>query len=195
MFGQRALRFAIGAGLAMTFALTGAGGSIALADHGDDHHDDHSTTGSTPSFGAWLYEGTCDALASSPLEDIGDLEADDSHDAERELALTPPAPSTIWSEDEDIHGTYASLTDSPHAIVVRASEAASSDVIACGEITHAAQGNDPFSIELRTVNDSGYTGQARFSVEQDDHQDEVKIVVGVWEGTSSATPASGTPAA
>ncbi|MGC4193135.1 MAG: hypothetical protein QM589_18465 [Thermomicrobiales bacterium] len=180
-------RFAVMGGLAATLVVTGMGGSIVLAD--DDAHG-HGKT-----FGAWLYEGTCDTLAASPLVQIGDLEIDDDGDAARDLALTPPAPSTIWTEDEDFNGTYASLAQRPHAVVVRASEDPASDAIACGEIANVPADNEAFGIDLKTVNGSGYTGIARFRVEPDDGGNEVEIAVGIWEGTSGATPMVGTPAA
>lgn len=183
MMGRGTKGLGLGIALALTVVVAGIGASDALAvQRGNDDGR---------SFGAWIYEGTCDALSSRPLDEIGDLEVE--RGMAQDLALTPPAPSTIYGEDEDIDATYASLARSPHAVVVRASEDSASDVIACGEIANVPAGDDPFSVELKTVNDSGYTGVARFALSDDD--DEVQVTVGIWEGTSSATPAAGTPAA
>jgi len=175
------MRVAVGAGLAAVLGLTSVIGGAVAASSRDDEQE----------FGSWIYEGTCDALAASPLIEIGGLEVQDAGDDDiRDLDLPSPVPSPIWIEDEDIDGTYASLTRSPHAVVVRATEAQSSDVIACGAIADVPAGSDPFSVDLLTVNDSEFMGVARFRARTFGSSDEVDVTVGVWKGTSVATPAA-----
>ncbi|MGN6485383.1 MAG: hypothetical protein ACTHMX_13385 [Thermomicrobiales bacterium] len=175
------MRVAAGAGLAFVLGLTSVmGGSVAAGSRDDEQE-----------LGSWIYEGTCDALASSHLIEIGGLEVqDDDDDDIRDLDLPSPVPSPIWIEDEDFEGTYASLTRSPHAVVVRATESESSKVIACGEIVNVPAGSDPFTVDLLTVNDSGFMGVARFRAQTWGSFDEVDVTVGVWKGTSVATPAA-----
>lgn len=167
---------------AAMLALTGFG-TTALADHGSDEHGSHHDD---QEFGPWLYEGTCDSLSSAPLKEIGDLEQETDADDIARLHLPDPVPSPIWMEDEDVAMTVSDLTTKPHAIVVRATVDRASDVIACGVVTNAPAGDAPFSFPLATVNGSGYTGSVAVSSRIDTH--EVDLIVGIWEGTSAATP-------
>lgn len=184
--------------LAAMFALSSvAGASIwcwrtrGSDDKAGDDHGGHGGHGSDDAssggiFGAWVYEGTCDRLAASPLKEIGGLEQESDADDLAVLDLPDPVPSTVWMEDEDIDLTVSDLTATPHAVVVRASEDGRSAVIACGVVTNAPVGDAPFAFPLDTVGDSGYRGKVIVSSRIDNH--EVDLVVGLWEGTS--TPAA-----
>jgi len=165
--------------LGTSIGLLAASLAVPLAGHAAAA-DDHA-------YGGWLYEGTCDQLAAKPLKDFGDLEVEKS--AARDLKLAPPAPDSIYSEDEDVDFTIGDLTGSPHAIVVRDSEDVSSDIVACGEITGTPESDGVLTVKLAPVNDSGVTGQARLEPKEDE-KGETDIIIGVWKGSSDATPAS-----
>ncbi|HWV34377.1 MAG TPA: hypothetical protein VNZ55_02020 [Thermomicrobiales bacterium] len=158
--------------LAAGFAFPLAGQAVATDEH---------------AYGGWLYEGTCDQLSDKPVDDFGDLEVEKP--AARDLKLATPAPDPIYSEDEDVDFTIGDLTGSPHAIVVRHSEDVSSDIVACGEITGTPESDGVLTVKLAPVNDSGVMGQARLEPKEDE-KGETDIIIGVWKGSSDATPAS-----
>lgn len=176
---------------ATVLAMSGLAGStgMALADKGnDDKAEDDRGRQDGGGFGAWIYEGSCDALAPDPQQGIGELEQESDADDIARLQLQAPVPSPIWLEDEDVSMTTADLISTPHAMVVRVAADATTDAVACGDVGRGGAG--AFSITLHTVGDSGYMGSVRFVPETDDGGPELDVIVGLWEGTSVATPAA-----
>lgn len=142
------------------------------------------------SFGAGIYEGTCDSPGDRAVFDIGDLEADDD-DNNGTLAGTPVS-GPVYSEDEGLSATLDDLTGQPRVVLVLASEDANAPAVACGEITGEPDG-DHLSVDLEPVDDSGVSGVATFGPpepgDDDGDRSEVEVQVradGGMVGTPSA---------
>lgn len=151
-----------------------------------------SAQGNQGDFGAYIYEGTCDQLGATALEDVGDLDQDD--DAWNVVDQGETAPDAVYGEDDDIAQTIDTLTSADHVVVVRASDDQSAAVIACGAIAGEIDANGALLIQLDEVEGSGFQGRAHIgpNMDDDDDDEQTAVTVAIWmaNGTPVATPAS-----
>lgn len=166
-------------GVLTTFALLGlafAGAASAQGNQGD--------------FGAYIYEGTCDQPSANALDDVGDLDPDES--VWMVVGNGEPTPETVFGEDEGISAAVQDLTGSDHVLIVRASDDQSAPVIACGAITGEVDSNGELLVQLDEVEGSGFQGRAHFGPNKDDDDEPTEVTVAIWasSGTPASTPAS-----
>lgn len=177
--------------LAGSLMLGGAAiaGPAVFADDDDDFEPE-----------AYLYEGTCDALASASVTDeIADLDNDDDDAAqlwERYLGNGVAMPEGILIEEDDVDDLESAqaLVDGDYVIVVHETEDTDSAVIACGDIEGTIE-DDSLLLQLNEVDGSGYEGRAFIHPDDDDRadDDDLEFVVGVFPA-GSVEPV-GSPAA
>lgn len=164
--------------------MLGVAAALALVLGGAAAQDDDR------SFGAGIYEGTCDSPGDQAVFDIGDLETDED---DPNTMMGTPVASPVYSEDEGLSAPLDDLTGAPHVLLVRESEDANAPVAACGEITGDANGAE-LVIQLEPVNDSGVSGVATFGPpepgDDDGDQSEVTVEVTMDDGEMMATPSA-----
>lgn len=165
------------AGAAALLLSLGAGGSLAQAEN---------------EFGASIVGGTCESPGDAIIDDIGDIEVDDDAAGRTPMIAGTPVAGPVYEEYEGLAVSLADLTGAPHVVVVRASEAAAAQVVACGEISGEAA-TDMVHVPLAEVDGSGITGVATFGPPDpnDDDGDMSEVLVQVQRGGGLAsTPAA-----
>lgn len=163
-------KFVAGAALAATIGFGGAAGVIAQGTTPESGHPAH------------IHVGTCAELDPAPVADLFSLlpigvERDDDGEA----AETPEVRGTLtvgevtYSETDNIEFAWDTMLAEPHAIVVHESEDRMDNYIACGDIGGVVfDDGEEMVIGLKPVGDSGYSGIAMLS---NDDNDEVDVEV------------------
>ena len=181
-------KFIAGAALATTIGLGGAAGVIAQDSAPSSGHPAH------------IHMGTCADLDPAPVAPLFNLlpigvERDD----DGEVAETPEVRGTLtvgevtYSETDDIEFAWDEMLAAPHAIVVHESEEYMENYIACGDIGGVVF-DDEMVIGLKPVGDSGYSGIAMLSSDDDDEVDvEVYMSAPSSESDDSGETVEATP--
>ena len=172
----------LSASVALALCLSLGATLVASAGSGDDD----------TSFGAGIYQGSCDIPGDRADFDIGDLEADDDDDAATPKIGGTPVAGPVYAEDEGLSASLDDLTSNPYVVVIRQSEAADAPIVACGAIT-GEQTNDELRVTLDPIDDSGVSGLATFGPAdaRNDDGDQTEVDVEVQtSGTHSASTRS-----
>ena len=155
--------------------------------HQDDDHGATPVGGGEASHPAHIHAGTCEELGDVvfPLNDV----AAPSADAEATPAASPAAAGAGDVVAESTTEVDASLDDilgTEHAINVHESAENIQNYIACGDLTGPATDGE-LRVELRELNGSGYTGEARLV----DNGDGTTVTVTLMAvGGAAGTPAA-----
>lgn len=147
--------------------LLGATGMVLAQD------DDDATAG--PVHPAHILAGECAELDPAPVAALTDVALplnNDEEDNDAQGVLTAPAVLTSETDDVDLSFEDDVLT-SAHSIVVHESEENVQNYIACGEIGGIVVDGE-LLVSLHSMNDSGYSGIAQLSTD-DDGQVDVEI--------------------
>lgn len=183
-------RFVAGSVLAATIGLGGAASVIAQDTTPASGHPAH------------IHAGTCAELDPSPVANLYNLypigvERDDDGNLDEtpEVRGTLTVGSLTYSETDDIEFSWDTMLGAPHAIVVHESEDYMDTYIACGDIGGVVfDDGDEMVIGLKPVGDSGYSGIAMLSSDDDDEVDvEVYLSGPVSDGSTDETTVEATP--
>lgn len=172
-------QFVVGAALATTIGLGGAAGVLA---------QDAEAELSQP---AHLHVGTCADLDPNPVaplnnllpvgverNDDGTIDEDADNSDLETLGVLTNGPVT-YSETDDIDLKWEDMLGSSHAIAVHESDANIQNYIACADIGGVVFDDDDDTklvVGLQPVNDSGFSGIAILT-EDDDGEVDVEVYV------------------
>ena len=154
---QVALGMFVAGGLAI-------GGGLALAQ------DDVAVV---PSHPAHIHAGDCANLDPNPAAPLNNVEPRMSGDDPEETPAPEgvlTAPAVLFSDSEDLDLSWDDMLATSHSINVHESDEAIDVYIACGEIGGVVV-DDELVIGLRPLNDSGYSGVAKLSKDEDGNVD------------------------
>lgn len=159
-------KFVAGTALAAVIGIGGAMGVIAQEMPANGHP-------------AHIHAGTCADLDPVPVADLYNLlplgvERDDDGEVSEqpEVRGTLTIGALTYSETDDIEFEWDAMLGSPHAIVVHESEDHMDTYIACGDIGGVVfDDGDEMVIGLKPVGDSGFSGIAFLSSDDDDEVD------------------------
>ena len=160
-------KFVAGAALAASLGLGGAMGLAAQDATPVNGHPAH------------IHAGTCAELDPVPVADLYNLlplgvERDDDGEVSEqpEVRGTLTVGALTYSETDDIEFEWDAMLGSPHAIVVHESEDHMDTYIACGDIGGVVfDDGDDMVIGLKPVGDSGFSGIAFLSSDDDGEVD------------------------
>jgi hypothetical protein len=144
----------------------------------------------TPSHPAHIHAGDCVDLDPNPAAPLNNIEprlneSDEDNANEPQGYLT--AAQVLYSDSEDVELAFDDVLAESHAINIHESDENIENYIACGEIGGVVV-DDELVIALHSQNDSGYTGIAILSKDDDGNVDvEVYLAEPAGEGPS-ATP-------
>ncbi len=183
-------RFVAGAALATTLGLGGAASALAQDSTPTSGHPIH------------IHEGTCAEVNPEPVAPLFNLlpigvERDDDGG----IAETPEVRGTLtvgdvtYSESDDVELAWDAMLGSPHAIVVHESEEYMENYIACGDIGGVVfDDGEEMVIGLHPVGDSGYSGIAMLSSDDDGEVDvDVYMSAPASESDDSGETVEATP--
>lgn len=152
-------------------------------------------------FGAYVYEGTCEAVENAQVvTELGTLHAADENEdiAEQWQTLnqeTDALPRELKTAEANLSDdvTVESLLDESHVVAVHAEETSDSEVIVCGKLIGNVDDPGILFIDLPEANDSNFEGRIAFSTEADEDSD---VTIGVFtedEAQELASPEAATP--
>lgn len=185
-------KFVLGTALAAAIGMGGAAGVMAQNATPLNGHPAH------------IHAGTCADLDPTPVAPLVNLlplgvERDD----DGEVSETPEVRGTLtvgdltYSETDDIEFTWEEMLGAPHAIVVHESDDAMENYIACGDIGGVVFDDDgeDMVIGLKPVGDSGYSGIAMLSSDDDNEVDvEVYLSGPATDAVDDGSTVEATPA-
>ncbi len=184
-------KVAVGTALAGVIGLGGAAGAIA---------QDTATVTNHP---AHIHLGTCadlDPNPVAPLESllpIGVNPDDDDVQTQESLGVLTVGP-VAYSESDNLELEWDAMLESSHALAVHESEENIQNYIACGDIGGVVFSDDDdennLVIGLHPVGDSGFSGIAFLSKDDDGEVDVEVYLVGAPSGENAAPDVSATPA-
>lgn len=184
-------KVAVGTALAGVIGLGGAAGAMA---------QDTATVTTHP---AHIHLGTCadlDPYPVAPLESllpIGVNPDDDDVQTQESLGVLTVGP-VAYSESDNVELEWDAMLESSHALAVHESEENIQNYIACGDIGGVVFSDDDdennLVIGLHPVGDSGFSGIAFLSKDDDGEVDVEVYLVGAPSGENAAPDVSATPA-
>ena len=146
-----------------------------------------------PSHPAHIHDGDCATLDPNPAAPLNNLEprlnetdAEGEDDNPNEPQGTLTATAVLYSNSEDVEIAFDDVLASSHSINVHQSDEDIQTYIACGEIGGVVV-DDELVIALHSQNDSGYTGIAILSKDDDGNVD-VEVYLAEPGETDLATP-------
>ena len=173
-------------GVALVGSMILGGGGIALAAQTEEATD-------SPSHPAHIHAGECATLdpnPAAPLNNVeprlNDTDAEGEDDNPNEPQGTLTATMVLYSDSEDVDMAFDDVLATSHSINVHESDEQIDQYIACGEIGGVVV-DDELVIALHSMNDSGYTGIAILSKDDDGNVD-VEIYLAEPSEGPEATP-------
>lgn len=183
-------KFVIGTALTGVIGLGGVAGAIA---------QDTATVTARPSH---IHLGTCadlDPNPAAPLQSllpIGVNPDDDDVATQESLGVLTVGP-VFYAESDDVELEWDAMLESSHALAVHESEENIQNYIACGDIGGVVFSDDDdennLVIGLHPVGDSGYSGVAFLSKDDNGEVDVEVYLVGAPSDANAAPDVSATP--
>jgi len=168
-------------------------GSLGLGSSGFVLAQDDEEEAVTPSHPAHIHAGDCVDLDPNPAAPLNNIEpllndSDDDNANEPQGYLT--AAKVLYSDSEDVDLAFDDVLAETHSINVHESDENIENYIACGEIGGVVV-DDQLVISLHAQNDSGYTGIAILSKDDDGNVDVEVYLAEPADGEGpAATPVS-----
>ncbi len=193
---------AVATGLVLALGLMLVPGQARAQDMAMVAHPAHIHSGTCAELGDVVYPLTdVSADAGTPMaspvaaEDMGTPMSDhmmaspESMESmgspESEMAMGTPAAGqfgvAVTTSETIVMATLADLTGGGYAINVHESAENIGNYIACGDITGGVDGNSEVTVELATLNDSGYVGTATL---RDNGDDTTTVTITLMEDQS-----------